>query len=113
MGSEGELVIPLLAETSRKRLPEEFESADAIGAAQGLGGPAYFPAVEIDGCEAIVGFYADRIKRATDRLKELIVSFAAQFLKEAEAFAVGSVEGVDAVASADNLCDDISVRVDI
>ena len=93
-----ELVIPFLAEALSERLLKELIGTDAELAAVGKGTLAYFPLVEIHGCELIVFSDSHGVEVARDGLAERDFSLATGFLDGTEAYSPGGIASESAVS---------------
>lgn len=110
----GEFVVPVGAEVGGEGAAEELVEADAEAAAVLLGAAADFPPMVVYGGKGRVFGQAHGVEGARGGFAETAgLSFVTCFLDGAETHAAGGVAGVDAVASVDNLGDEVAVGVEI
>lgn len=112
-GSEGEFVIPFLAESAGQRAFEEFECAYPFCASHDFGALADFPAMIVYGGESVVFFQADGVEGAADGFEEVFFAGSHCLFEGAEAYAVGVEGGEDAVGAVHELRDEVAFLVDV
>ena len=110
---EVEFLPPVPAETALQRIPEEFVGSHSSGTPESLGTSAYFPAVKIYCCKAVVILETHRIKTARYRFHIRDSAGPESRLEGAQTLAACLVSCEDTITAVDYRGDKIAVGISL